>query len=117
MFEILSYCILAVKTKMDLTQEKWAAQQTEKSNSIILDVRTPEEFEAGHLVNAQLLDIRNPTSFMEGLQALDKAQTYFVYCRSGARSAQACELFKQHGISDCYNLLGGILEWQGEIVS
>jgi len=39
----------------------------------------------------------------------------FVYCRSGARSAQACQIFKQQGIADCYNLLGGILEWEGEI--
>jgi len=102
---------------MDLTQEEWAAQKAEKAESIIVDVRTPEEYDAGHLVKATLLDIRNPESFINGLKALDKSQTYFVYCRSGARSAQACELFKQYGISDCYNLLGGILEWQGEITT
>jgi rhodanese-related sulfurtransferase len=54
---------------------------------------------------------------MDGIEALDKSQTYFVYCRSGARSAQACQIFKQKGIVDCYNLLGGILEWEGEIVN
>jgi rhodanese-related sulfurtransferase len=52
---------------------------------------------------------------MDGMETLDKSQTYFVYCRSGARSAQACQIFKQQGIADCYNLLGGILEWEGEI--
>lgn len=102
---------------MDLTQEEWAAQQEQTANSRIIDVRTQEEFDTGHLINAQLLDIRNPKSFIEGMEALDKTQSYFIYCRSGARSAQACQLFKQHSISNCYNLLGGILEWKGEITT
>ena len=100
---------------MDLTQEVWASKQASTTDSIIIDVRTPEEFESVHLINAQLLDIRDPQGFMEGMEALDKSQTYFVYCRSGARSAQACQLFKQNGIETCYNLLGGILEWEGEL--
>jgi rhodanese-related sulfurtransferase len=54
---------------------------------------------------------------MEGVNALDSSKTYFVYCRSGARSAQACQIFKLNGFDSCYNLLGGILEWQGEINS
>jgi rhodanese-related sulfurtransferase len=52
---------------------------------------------------------------MDGISSLDKTQSYFVYCRSGARSAQACQILKQQGIENCYNLLGGILEWKGEI--
>ena len=100
---------------MDLSQHEWTTQQAQASDSIILDVRTPEEYEAGHIINAQLLDIRDPQGFMSGMDELDKSQTYFVYCRSGARSAQACELFKQQGIENCYNLLGGILEGQGEL--
>ena len=100
---------------MDLSQEEWATKQAQHPESIILDVRTSEEYEAGHLINSKLLDIRDPQSFMSGMETLDKSKTYFVYCRSGARSAQACELFKQQGIEDCYNLLGGILEWKGEL--
>ena len=95
---------------MDLSQEAWTSKQASSSGSIIIDVRTPEEYEAGHLVNAHLLDIRDPQGFMDGMETLDKSQSYFVYCRSGARSAQACQIFKQQGIADCYNLLGGILE-------
>jgi rhodanese-related sulfurtransferase len=51
---------------------------------------------------------------MEGIAQLDTSKTYYVYCRSGARSAQACQLLKQQGITDCFNLLGGILDWSGE---
>ena len=102
---------------MDLSQEAWTSKQASTPGSIIIDVRTPEEYEAGHLVHAGLLDIRDPQGFKEGMDTLDKSQTYFVYCRSGARSAQACQIFKQHRIKDCYNLLGGILDWEGKIVN
>lgn len=102
---------------MDLSQADWVAAQSQNPESIILDVRTPEEYEAGHIQDAILLDIRNPEGFMEGVAELDTAKSYYVYCRSGARSAQACQVLKQSGIQDCFNLLGGILEWQGEVVS
>lgn len=99
---------------MDLTQQEWTAQQAENKESIILDVRTPEEYSEGHLIEATLLDIRNPQGFMDGVAELDVSKTYYVYCRSGARSAQACQILKSQGVSSCFNLLGGILEWEGE---
>ena len=102
---------------MDLSQDQWAKKQKTSSDSIILDVRTNEEYNDGHLTDAKLLDIRNPVKFIEGISALDKSKSYYVYCRSGVRSAQACQLLNQKGISNCYNLLGGIIEWKGELTS
>jgi len=99
---------------MDLTQEDWKAQMEADADGVLLDVRTPEEFEAGHIPNAKLLDIRQPETFVAGIQALDASQSYYVYCRSGARSAQACQLMKQMGIDQAYNLLGGFMEWEGD---
>ena len=66
---------------MDLSQAEWAEKQAQQPDAIVLDVRTPEEFEAGHIPQAQLLNIREPQSFMDGLTELDPEQTYFVYCR------------------------------------
>lgn len=100
---------------MDLLQEAWITKQVQTKGSVIIDVRSPEEYDVGHLFNAELLNIQDPQGFMDGIFSLDKTQSYFVYCRSGARSSQACQLMKNHGITDCFNLLGGILEWQGEI--
>jgi rhodanese-related sulfurtransferase len=117
LFSVTDCCILAKKAIMDLSQKDWTTDQQAAADSIILDVRTPEEYEAGHLPEAQLMDIRNPQGFMEGLASLDDSKTYFVYCRSGARSAQACQLMKQHGIVNCFNLLGGIMEWQGPVTT
>lgn len=98
---------------MDLSQAEWAEKQAQQPEAIVLDVRTPEEFEAGHIPQAQLLNIREPQSFMDGLTELDPEQAYFVYCRSGARSAQACQVMASQGFDQTYNLLGGILEWEG----
>jgi len=100
---------------MDLTQEQWEQQQVAATNAVILDVRSQEEFDQGHIPQAQLLDIRQPQAVMDGIAELDRNKTYFVYCRSGARSAQACQIMQQHGIASVYNLLGGIMEWEGAI--
>ena len=100
---------------MNLDQNNWLEKQKNNLNSIILDVRTKEEFDDGHIPNALLMDIRNPQEFMEAIDSLNNKNVYFVYCRSGARSAQACQLIKEAGIKNCFNLLGGILEWNGQI--
>ena len=102
---------------MDLSQTMWIQSQQSESDSVILDVRTPEEYQAGHIPNAKLINIQNPHEFMNKLSELDISKKYYVYCRSGARSAQACQLLKQQGISDCYNLLGGVIEWKGNLIS
>ena len=86
-------------------------------NSQILDVRTDEEVAEKQIPNAKQMDIQNPPKFMEELQQLDASKNYYVYCRSGARSAQACAILKSQGFENCYNLLGGITEWEGETVS
>lgn len=99
---------------MDLSQEAWKKKFESDDNAFLLDVRTPEEFEEGHIPQASLLDIRQAANFMEGIQSLDASKNYYVYCRSGARSAQACQLMNQSGIETTYNLLGGFIEWEGE---
>lgn len=81
---------------------------------VLLDVRTAPEFHAGHLEHARHFDIYAP-DFVEQLQTLDRSKTYLVYCRSGNRSAQACEVMNRMGFTRLHNLAGGILEWNGTI--
>ena len=50
------------------------------------------------------------------VENLDKDLNYYVYCHSGVRSVQACQIMKTFGINNVYNLLGGISEWGGELV-
>ena len=61
-------------------------------------------------------DITKTESFIEKLNSLDKSISYYVYCRSGQRSSKACYLMEQLGIKTTYNLVGGALEWKGELV-
>lgn len=73
------------------------------SNAILLDVRTPGEYAQGHLEGVRLLDL-NGGQVEAMLPTLDRDAEYYVYCRSGNRSAQAINLMKQAGISNVTNL-------------
>lgn len=81
----------------------------ENKNGVLIDVRTPDEFNAGHIEGAINLDIFNP-SFRNEIENLSKDKEYFVYCRSGNRSAQACMLMSELGLQS-NNLYGGISAW------
>ena len=74
-----------------------------QSDAIVIDVRTPEEFAAGHLEGAMLIDIKD-ASFDSKIAALDPDAAYIVYCRSGNRSAQAVERMRGAGIDDITDL-------------
>ncbi len=100
----------------DITQEEWASLIENDANAVILDVRSEEEVEDAHIPNMVNIDIRQGQGFLDEIEKLDKSKTYYVYCRSGARSAQACALMDQMGFSTTYNLIGGIMNWEGEVV-
>jgi phage shock protein E len=72
-------------------------------DAIIIDVRTPEEFAAGHLDGAVLIDIKD-ASFDAKIAALDPKADYIVYCRSGNRSAQAVTRMREAGIANITDL-------------
>jgi rhodanese-related sulfurtransferase len=57
-----------------------------------------EEYDESHIPDSKLLNIRNPQLFMDGLKDLDKSKNYYVYCHSGVRSVQACQVMKSFGL-------------------
>lgn len=99
---------------MNLKQKKWAAQLQEDKDAVILDVRTPREYNEGHIPNAVNIDIYMGRGFLDAIKALEPSKSYYVYCKSGGRSAQACTLMQQLGYNNAYNLLGGYSRWKGE---
>ncbi len=99
----------------DLSQSDWEEQLENDSNAFILDVRTAEEVEQGYIPNALNLDIHLGQEFLNEIEKLDKSKNYYVYCRSGARSSQACALMNGLGFKNTYNLLDGFMNWQGDV--
>jgi phage shock protein E len=79
---------------------------------VVLDVRTPEEYAAGHLDGAVLVDFYE-ADFADQLAALDKDVPYLVYCQSGNRSGQTIPLMQQLGFDSAVDVDGGILAWAG----
>jgi len=100
----------------DLSQQDWISTLNSDSKSIILDVRTDAEVEEGMIPEAKHLDIHQGQDFISALEKLDKTNSYYVYCRSGARSGQACSIMQQMGFEKAYNLLGGFNDWKGETI-
>lgn len=78
-----------------------------QSGTVVVDVRTPEEFAAGHLPNAVNVNVEDPT-FDRHISSLDKSATYAVYCRSGRRSAIATDAMVAAGFTSVFNLNGGL---------
>jgi rhodanese-related sulfurtransferase len=75
-------------------------------DAVLVDVRTPEEFNAGHLENAQNINWFDP-NFSERFKAVDKDKTIYLYCKVGGRSAKAQERLKSLGFDHVVNLEGG----------
>jgi len=82
-----------------------------KENSIIIDVRTKEEFVSGHISDATNIDYYS-SDFKEKLDLVNKDVPILVYCRSGGRSSRAANIMQSLGFTEVYNLSGGIGAWK-----
>jgi rhodanese-related sulfurtransferase len=84
-------------------------------NFIILDVRSAEEFAAGHLENAvSLCVLCSDPAFREAIADIDRSLTILVYCRTGRRSTTATTIMAEEGFTSLYNMTGGITQWQAD---
>ena len=100
---------------INLSETEWVKLHDESEESVIIDVRTDDEFSTGYIGGAVNIDFYMGNKFISEIDKLDKSKSYFIYCKSGARSGQTCELMKQKGFKKVYNLEGGILGWTGEL--
>jgi len=93
----------------NLSVDEFALMVADKQN-VILDVRTPAEFSAGHIPKAMNLDYNAP-DFQAKAAALDRSKTYLVHCATGGRSVRACEKLSHLDFPNLYNLPGGFKAW------
>lgn len=78
--------------------------------AVVIDVRTPKEYNDGHITNSLLIDIYSP-SFPQKIVELDKLKNYYLYCRSGNRSYHAGVFMLNEGFTSVHHLEAGILSW------
>lgn len=85
----------------------------DRQEVFILDVRTEEEYAAGHIKGSTLLAVQDipKQELAEKLKEIPKDRKILVYCRSGSRSAKASGVLAENGYSQVYNMQGGIMEW------
>lgn len=88
-------------------QEMW-----EKQEAIIIDVRTQEEYDQGHIPGISLIPL---DQLKTRLGEVPKEQKVLIICRSGSRSLQATELLRDKGFTNVYNITEGMNRWKGSI--
>lgn len=95
-----------------LEAKDWKEKFEATEGAVMVDVRTPAEWEEKVISeSAEFKNIHDQAEFMKWAESLDKSKEYFIYCRSGARSGNACSYLNRIGIEKAYNLQGGIMNW------
>ena len=111
-------CVLAVSAAdnsgpapIKHVDAKNAQKLVSRTNLVILDVRTPEEFKSFHIAGATNIDFHG-ANFEQRINSLDKSKTYLVHCASGGRSTQSLKIFQKHDFQSICHLDGGINAWK-----
>ena len=104
-------CTQAPNVMEDLSVEAFASSMDGKTEAILLDVRTPAEWEEGYIKGATFMNFHDD-AFSSQLETLDKSKPVYVYCKGGGRSGKTAKMLHEMGFSEVYNLLGGITAWK-----
>lgn len=124
-FALMAPVVLAQEKAAKPAAEKKAAAKVENikpeqfdtrrkadtNSTVVLDVRTKEEYRKGHIPGSVLIDF-TADDFEQQVAKLDKSKTYLVHCAVGGRSARACKKMDQLGFQKLYNLEGGMGAWE-----
>lgn len=84
--------------------------KSSKKNTLVIDVRTPEEVAEGHLPGSVNINFLGE-NFAQEIDVLNKKTTYLVYCKTGVKSRKAADLMQKAGFKDVYMLEGGYTAW------
>jgi len=88
--------------------------ELQKTDAVqLIDVRTPEEYNAGYIKNAKNIDFFED-NFIEEMSKLNKDEPIYIYCKSGGRSGRASKKLKNAGFTKVYDLEGGFMKWESE---
>jgi rhodanese-related sulfurtransferase len=91
---------------------KMIIENVDNSEFVLLDVRTPAEYQSGHLEGAINVDYQS--DFKAEIEKMNKGKKYLLYCRTGIRSDNAMQIMRYSEFKEVYNMLGGISLWADE---
>lgn len=94
-----------------LPVEEYTQNLNSDTTAYLIDVRTPEEYNEGHIEGAVLMNVMDEQAFLAGIDTLDASHTYYIYCRSGRRSQKAYGLMGERGLK-VVDLQGGYNAWK-----
>lgn len=116
----VSFCILLTLIGMSCKQETPTISRIDKAfledevlgrEVQLVDVRTPEEFEAGHISGAVNYNIIDSETFLGQIKNLNKEEPVYLYCKMGGRSDRAAQLLKEKGFLKIFDYSGGYNDW------
>ena len=109
---ILIGCISSHDNSVVLKPEAFKSK-IESAEVQLIDVRTPKEFNSGHINNALNINFFSE-NFQDSISLLRTKLPVFIYCRSGKRSAKSAATFRALGFDSIYQLEGGFLKWKSK---
>jgi len=105
-----SFTTIAAQTKVEVNSKQVNSMLQKDKKWIVLDVRSAEEFNSGHIKGALNIDIRQPDAFSK-IDKLNKNAKYIVHCRTNHRSGMAVEHMMQSGFKNIYQMMDGWSGW------
>ena len=97
----------------NVSSERFKANMAMEKDAVLIDLRTSDEMKKGYIKGAVHIDYL-AKDFDEKMAKLDKNKTYYVYCQSGGRSADAAEYMEKQGFKRVFNLEKGFSDWSSK---
>ena len=107
----ISLQVMAQGAQSDVLDQVTFKKEISKKGIQLIDVRTPEEFNAGHIPNAININFMS-SDFKTQISKLNKNKAVYVYCQAGGRSAKASKMFLENGFKEVHDLKGGFGGWK-----
>ncbi|HZW63753.1 MAG TPA: rhodanese-like domain-containing protein [Flavobacteriaceae bacterium] len=101
---------LTKNSKVKVLSPSAFKEKLQADKAVLVDVRTPQEYRAGHIPKAINIDFKS-SNFAQGFEKIDKEKPLFIYCRSGMRSMMCAKQLINMGFKEIYDLKGGYLNW------
>ncbi|WP_425391674.1 rhodanese-like domain-containing protein [Ekhidna sp.] len=108
-FTFLVSCASASQSSIEQIDAEKVVQLVEKGVTIV-DIRTPAEYQSGHIPGVIHIDFLNKV-FLDSMQSLNKGEPVIIHCASGGRSAKAAKMLQEAGFDKIYDYSGGFKDW------